>query len=398
MTNSFLPYGQHSVDDDDIAAVVDVLKNGALTCGPKIDEFEQAFAEEIGAGHAVVVSNGTTALHLALLASGFKSGDTAIVPTVTFLSTANAVIMAGGNVQFADVCPDTGLLTVETLDEALKRAVGPVTAVLPVHLTGQTCDMQKIKPYADSKNITIISDCCHALGAEYKSGGRPGDGRFEELACYSLHPVKSIAMGEGGVVTTNSREQAERMRLLRSHDMRKQPEQFSIPTQAFDQNGDPNPWYYEMHELAYNYRATDFQCALALSQLKKLPVFMKRRRELVEIYDRLFAGMSNLIVPNMRMADSSSAWHLYAVKVNFKALGIERAAFMRELMARGIGTQVHYIPVHRQPYYVAKYGLQDLPGADAYYEQTLSLPLFPAMSDNDPNRVFDAIQEIIDSQ
>lgn len=395
MKNDFLPYGQHSVDDDDIAAVVDVLKNGALTCGPKIEEFEQAFAKEVGAKQAVVVSNGTTALHLALLAAGFKPGDTAVVPTVTFLSTANAVIMAGGNVQFADVCPDTGLLTVESLKAAVEKAESPVTVVLPVHLTGQACDMQEIKPYADDHDMKIISDCCHALGAEYKSGGRPGDGQFEELACYSLHPVKSIAMGEGGVVTTNSVHQAEHLRLLRSHDMRKQPEQFSVIEQAFDQNGTPNPWYYEMHELAYNYRATDFQCALALSQLKKLPAFMVRRRKLAELYDALFTDMSNVIVPNARMTDCRSAWHLYAVKVNFKALGIERATFMRELMARGIGTQVHYIPVHRQPYYIDRYGQQDLPGADAYYEQTLSLPLFPAMNDNDPERVFLAIQEII---
>lgn len=395
MSQKFLPYGSHNLDDADIAAVVDVLKNGPLTSGPKVAELEQAFAEKIGAEQAVVVSNGTTALHLALLASGFQPGDTAIVPTVTFLSTANVVLMAGGNVQFADVCPDTGLMTPETFQAAHAAAKGKVSAVFPVHLTGQMCDMPAISSYAEDNGIAVISDCCHALGAEYKSGGKPGDGRYEQLACYSLHPVKSIAMGEGGVVTTNSAAMAERMRLLRGHDMRRDPDQFSRTDAAFDSKGLPNPWYYEMHELAYNYRATDFQCALAISQLKKLDDFVARRRLLADIYDDLLSSLGNKVVPNTRMADSLSAWHLYAVKIDFAALGVERGDVMRQLFEKGVGTQVHYIPVHSQPFYQKLYGEQKLPGAETYYQQSLSIPLFPAMDANDPARVVAALQTVL---
>lgn len=396
MADSFLPYGQHSIDEDDIEAVVDVLRHGALTCGPKISEFEQEFAAKVGAKEAVVVSNGTTALHLALLASGFKAGDTAIVPSLTFLSTANAVIMAGGHVQFADVCPQTGLMTLETMKAAMAKAENKrIRAVLPVHLTGQMCDMPVIEPFARAKSLAIISDCCHALGAEYSSGGRPGDGQYEDFACYSLHPVKSIAMGEGGVVTTNSASWAEKMRLLRSHDMRRSPDQFKRKEAAFDLKGNPNPWFYEMHELAYNYRATDFQCALASSQLKKLGQFVTRRRQLADIYDGLLADISNMIVPNPRMCGSMSAWHLYAVQIDFAAFGIERGEVMRRLAEKGIGTQVHYIPVHTQPYYVDLYGEQKLPGAESYYENTLSLPLFPKMRDDDPERVITVLKEIL---
>lgn len=396
MRDDFLPYGKHCIDEDDIEAVVDVLRHGALTGGPKVDEFERAFAKKIGTQFAVVVSNGTAALHVALLASGFKAGDTAIVPSLTFLSTANVVLMAGGKVQFADVCPDTGLMTPETFKKALAAAKGPVKAVMPVHLTGQTCDMENIASIAAEYDVTVISDCCHALGAEYvKEAGRPGDGVYEAMACFSLHPVKSIAMGEGGVVTTNSKALADKMCLLRSHDMRRNPDEFVSGQAAFDGRGEPNPWFYEMHELGYNYRATDFQCALALSQLGKLDGFVERRRHLAGLYDDLLRNLSNLLQPNIRVHNCLSAWHLYAVRINFAALGIERSEVMRKLQEKGIGTQVHYIPVHKQPFYTRLYGKQILPGADEYYANTLSLPLFPAMSDDDPKRVISELQAIL---
>jgi len=393
--NGFLPYGRHSLDKNDIAAVVDVLENGALTCGPKVDEFEVAFAQKIGVAEAVVVSNGTTALHLALLASGFKAGDVAIVPSVTFLSTANVVHMSGGRVVFADVCPNTGLLTVEALEHAYEKSGGKARAVLPVHLTGQSQAMESIHAFARDRGLTVISDCCHAIGARYKSGGSPGDGQYDDFGCYSLHPVKSIAMGEGGVVTTKSARVAAHLRLLRSHDMRRSPEDFTRQDLAFDENGNANPWYYEMHELGYNYRATDIQCALGLSQLAKLDQFLARRVMLADMYDDLLKSLSNILRPNPRSIDCSSAWHLYAVKIDFAAVGKSRAIVMQELTAKGIGTQVHYIPVHEQPYYQKEYGEQNLPGASAYYAGTLSLPLFPAMSDEDPIRVVEALKTVL---
>ncbi|MBV1900120.1 MAG: UDP-4-amino-4,6-dideoxy-N-acetyl-beta-L-altrosamine transaminase [Kordiimonadaceae bacterium] len=395
MSDDFLPYGRHSLDEDDIAAVVEVLRHGALTCGPQVEKLEKAFAASIGCKHAIVTSNGTTALHLAVLAAGIGPGDTVVVPTVTFLSTANVVHMAGGTVQFADVCPETGVLTAEAFASALTKCTGPVKAVMPVHLTGQACDMAGISKIAAANNISIISDCCHALGADYHGGGAPGDGQHEIMGCFSLHPVKSIAMGEGGVVTTNDAALAETLYRLRSHDMHKDPAQFARHDLAFDAEGQANPWYYEMQELGYNYRATDFQCALANSQLKKLPVFVERRRYLAGVYDQLLTGHSNLLRPNVRLPDSLSAWHLYAVQIDFKALGKSRAGVMKALAEKGIGTQVHYIPVHEQPYYQKAYGKQNLPGADKYYQETLSLPLFPAMDDSDPARVVRLLTEIL---
>jgi len=394
MAEGYLPYGCHDVDEEDIAAVVNVLRHGVLTGGPKISEFEKSFANKVMAKEAVVVSNGTAALHLALLAAGISAGDTVIVPSVTFLSSANAVLMTGADVHFADVCPETGLMTPKTLRQALSTAKAPVKCVLPVHLTGQMCDMVSIKQIAEQHTLKIVTDCCHALGASYAEGGHPGDGGYEDFGCFSLHPVKSIAMGEGGVITTSSSASAERMRLLRGHDMHRTPESFLHSEAAFDKKGAVNPWYYEMHELAYNYRATDMQCALGISQLTKLDAFIERRQALATIYDALLSG-SNGITPNQRTPWSNSAWHLYAVSIDFKALGVGRGDVMRELLDQNIGSQVHYIPVHEQPFYKQRYGAQKLPGAQAYYEKTLSLPLFPAMTNDDPQRVITALQKVL---
>lgn len=397
MSQSFLPYGRHQIDDDDIEAVVSVLKSGALTCGPKVDEFEAAFARKIGVNEAVVCSNGTTALHLAVLAAGIGADDNVIVPSVTFLSTANAVRMAGGKVVFADVCADTGLLTLDTLQEAVKRAGGPVKAVMPVHLNGQCADMEKISAFCENHKITIITDCCHALGAEYQDsvGGRPGDGRFEPMGCFSLHPVKSIAMGEGGVVTTASADLAGKLRSLRSHGMVRTPDNWQTKEAAFDLvSGEPNPWYYEMQELGYNYRATDIQCALGLSQLAKLDGFIKRRREIADLYDRLLLDFSNAIIPIPRTTLAHSAWHLYPVMFDFEQMGMTRSAVMKALAEQGVGTQVHYIPVSSQPYYKRLYGDQVFPGAESYYGRVLSLPIFPAMTDRDVERVVETIKSV----
>ncbi|NVJ97563.1 MAG: UDP-4-amino-4,6-dideoxy-N-acetyl-beta-L-altrosamine transaminase [Alphaproteobacteria bacterium] len=396
MSNSFLPYGRHQIDDDDIEAVVDVLKNGALTCGPKVDAFEQAFAEKIGAKHAVVCSNGTTALHLAVLVAGVAGK--VVVPSVTFLSTANVVRMAGADVVFADVCPATGLMTAASLKAALAKSDGNVSAVMPVHLNGQCAEMKEIAAIAKAAGAAVITDCCHALGAEYtgETGGRPGDGQYEDIGCFSLHPVKSIAMGEGGVVTTNNDTFARELRLLRGHGMVREPEEWADSAAGFDaDNGDANPWYYEMQALGYNYRATDMQCALGLSQLRKLDRFIARRREIAGLYDKLLGTHSNMVVPIERTNLASSAWHLYPVLIDFARVGKSRAAVMKALAEIGVGTQVHYIPVSDQPYYRNLYGKQDLPGASDYYGKVLSLPIFPAMSDEDVHKVVDALVKVL---
>lgn len=394
MPDKFLPYGRHAIDDDDIEAVVEVLRSAPLTAGPKIPEFEKAFADYIGAKEAVVCSNGTAALHLAAMAAGLKDGDTAIVPSITFLATANAVRMTGAEVCFADVDPDTGLMTPDTFSEALARTEGRVKAVFPVHMNGQSENMAAIRDLANAQGIKVITDCCHALGADYASGGKPGDGQFEDMATFSLHPVKSIAMGEGGFIVTNNSKLAHRMRLLRSHAMEKDPNELQCAA-GFDSEGNANPWYYEMQMLAYNYRATDMQCALGLSQLKKLDGFIKRRRRIADWYDDAFAGLSNLVKPVRRSSDCVSAWHLYVAQFDFEAIGLERASVMKQLQSMGVGTQVHYVPVSSQPYYIDRYGRQDMPGAEAYYASILSLPIFPAMTKADVDHVVGAIKSVL---
>ena len=396
MPDQFLPYGRHHIDEDDIEAVVEVLRSAPLTAGPKVPEFETAFASYLGVKEAVVCSNGTAALHLAAMAADLGPGDYAVVPAITFLATANAVRMTGAEVCFADVEPETGLMTPNTLLEALDRASGQVKAVLPVHMNGQSEHMAEIRKIADERGLRIITDCCHALGADYIGGGKPGDGQFEDMATFSLHPVKSIAMGEGGFIVTNDEHLAHKMRLLRSHAMEKNPDVWQRDA-GFAADGAANPWYYEMQMLAYNYRATDMQCALGLSQLKKLPGFIEKRRQVADWYDEAFAQLSNQVRPVRRSVDCLSAWHLYVVQFDFAGLNTERASVMKQLSAMGVGTQVHYVPVSDQPYYADRYGQQELPGAETYYEGILSLPIFPSMARDDVDKVVAAIRKVVNA-
>ena len=393
---SFLPYGRQTVDDDDIAAVAEVLRGDWLTTGPAVDQFEAALAETCGAGHAVVCSNGTAALHLAVLAAGLGPGDKAIVPSVTFLATANAVHYVGAEVVFADCDPDSGLMEAAHFAEALERAGPGVKAVLPVHLAGQCADLPAISALACPHDIVVIEDAAHAIGSRYRRGGNEelpiGCGADGLLACFSFHPVKTMTTGEGGAVTTNDAALAERLRSFRSHGMTRDPATFENRELAFSANGAPNDWYYEMAEPGFNYRATDFQCALGLSQLEKLPHFVERRRELVARYDGLLAALAPQVRPIARNSDCLPAWHLYVVLIDFDGLGLERGEVMRRLRAAGIGTQVHYIPVHLQPFYRRQNAGLRLPGADAYYARALSLPLFPEMTEADVERVVDALR------
>ncbi|MGE3147532.1 MAG: UDP-4-amino-4,6-dideoxy-N-acetyl-beta-L-altrosamine transaminase [Pseudorhodoplanes sp.] len=385
---SFLPYGRQTIEDDDVAAVALALRGDFLTTGPAVAEFEAAFAKASGAKHAVACNSGTAALHLAVLALDLRPGDVAIVPTLTFLATANVVRMAGADVLFADVDPDTGLMTADTFTDALRKAKdGTVKAALPVHLNGQLCDMPALAAIADTRGLALVEDACHALGLP-----DVGATRHSRMACFSTHPVKAIATGEGGVVTTSDAAAAERMRGLRSHGMVRRPADFVHRDLAFDDN-QPNPWYYEMQEIGWNYRMPDVLCALGVSQLKKLDRFFRRRLELVALYDRLLAPLAPALRPVPH--DKPHGWHLYAVLIDFKRLGTTRAQLMQALRGRGIGTQVHYLPVHRQPYYVERYGDIALPGADAYYERCLSLPFFASMTDDDVHRVVDALAPLV---
>jgi len=395
-----LPYGRHHIDEDDIAAVAAVLRGDSLTGGPVVAEFEQAFANRVGARYAVACANGTAGLHLATMALGLGPADSVVVPTLTFLATANAARYVGAEAAFADVDPSTGLMRASDLEHALEREEsGKVKAVIPVHLNGQSADMESLADLSTKNGLFVIEDACHAIGATYRTHAgeevRVGSCRHSDLTVFSLHPVKTIAMGEGGVVTTNDPGRYADLLRLRNHGMDREASHFVQREEAFDANGAANPWYYEMHEPGYNYRATDIHCALGLSQLRKLNRFLARRRALADVYDKMLAPLSPVIRPVPRVIGGTSGWHLYVVHVDFEAIGVTRADLMRKLLKQDIGTQVHYLPVHRQPYYRSRYGQLSLIGADAYYSSCLSLPLFPAMSEGDVGRVVTSLSGIL---
>ncbi|MCR6631141.1 MAG: UDP-4-amino-4,6-dideoxy-N-acetyl-beta-L-altrosamine transaminase [Magnetospirillum sp.] len=392
--SDFLPYGRHTIDEDDIAAVVRVLRGDWLTSGPKVEELERRLEAETGAAHAVVCNSGTAALHLAALALDLGPGDLVAVPAVTFAATANAARFVGADVVFCDVDADTGLMTAATLAEAQARAGRRLSAVFPVHLAGQTVDMPALRAQCRPGGIPLVEDACHAIGTRVE-GVPVGACAASEMACFSFHPVKTVAMGEGGAVTTNDAAKAARMRRLRGHGITRDLAEFQAPEQAFDSRGEANPWYYEMVELGYNFRASDINCALALSQLDKLAPFAARRRHLADLYAAQLAPLADRVRPLARVPGCVPAWHLYVVRIPFDQLGLERAAVMAALKQHGVGSQVHYLPVYRQPYYAALAPYPRLPGAEAYYDTCLSLPLFPAMADDDVRRVVDALAEIL---
>lgn len=379
--SGFLPYGRQTIEDDDIAAVAEALRGDFLTTGPMVDAFEAAFAETVGARHAVACANGTAALHLAMLALKVQPGDAVIVPSITFLATANCARYVGAEVVFADVDPETGLMTPDALAEAMRRLEGRrLRAVLPVHLRGDAAELPALEALAREAGAVLVEDAPHALGTTAKFGNVTemiGDLRHSAMATFSFHPVKTIATGEGGMITTNDRATAERLRVLRSHGMTR-PE-----------GGDP--WWYEMAEPGFNYRLPDILCALGLSQLNKLPQFAARRRSLAAAYAQALQPLAPLVRPAASPAWSDPVLHLMTVLIDFEAAGVGRRALMDALKARGVGSQVHYIPVHRQPYYLERYGELSLPGAEAWYARCLSLPLYPGMADADVGRVTAAL-------
>jgi len=389
-----IPYGHQTIEEDDIAAVVSALKGDFLTTGPLVKQYEDAFAAKVDVQHAVACNSGTAGLHLAVMALGLGPGDIAVVPTMTFLATANVVRFTGAEVLFADVDTETGLLTEATLRQALATAPREkVKAVLPVHLAGMVADMSSIAAVAAESSLIVIEDACHALGATEVDGHRVGACGHSRMSVFSTHPVKTITTGEGGMLTTNDAYLAAQARRLRNHGIERDPTRWT-GRDTVGKSGAALPWYYEMSEAGYNYRLTDIACALGLSQLKKLDRFLARRAELAARYDRLLAPLAPLVKVPARPKDIEPAWHLYAPRIDFDGLKRTRGEVMRALHEAGVGTQVHYIPVHHQPYYRSRYGDLHLPGADAYYRNTLSLPLFPAIADAEVDHVVAVLSKI----
>ena len=375
-----IPYGRQTIDEDDIKAVNDVLRSDWLTTGPKVVEFEQAVADYVNTKYAVAVSNGTAALHAVMYAIGIGPSDEVIVSPMTFASTANCIVFQGGTPVFADVDPDTLLL-----DPA--KVKGKITektkAIIGVDYAGQPCDWDSLREIADKHGLRLVADGCHALGAEYK--GRK-IGVLADMTVFSFHPVKHITTGEGGMITAADPELAGRMRLFRTH---------GITTDA-RQREEQGSWFYEMVDLGYNYRITDFQSAFGISQLQKLPKFMERRREIAARYDEAFVDFFG-ITPLVVRKDSLHAYHLYVVRVDGDTLGIDRATLFTKLREKGIRVNVHYIPVHLHPFYKEKFytGPGLCPIAESAYEQIISLPMFPGMTDEDVERVVVEVKNII---
>jgi UDP-4-amino-4,6-dideoxy-N-acetyl-beta-L-altrosamine transaminase len=388
-----IPYGRHHIDDEDIQAVADVLRSGLLTQGPAVEAFELAIATYVGAKYAIAVSSGTAGLHLAALVAGVGPAKSLVTSPITFVATANAALYMGGRPLFADIDPATINLSPRELEAVLNRN-RDVGAVVPVHYAGLACDMPAIKAAADTVGAVIIEDAAHALGAQYADGNRVGCCAHSLMTVFSFHPVKAIAAGEGGMITTNDEPTYRRLLRLRSHGINKLDDPLQRPDQALT-DGMANPWYYEMQEIGFHYRISDIQCGLALSQFNKLGKFLARRRLLVSRYD---AALSDLRAcrPAQSLGRDRSGHHLYTLRIDFAALGMSRARLMQILRERQIITQVHYLPVPAHPYY-RRLGLEpeSYPNALRYYQQALTIPLFYDLTDEQQEYVITTLRSLL---
>ena len=363
-------YGHQSIDEADIQSVVDVLRGDYLTCGPAVKAFEKAICDYTGAKYCVAVANATAGLHIAALAAGLGPGDEAITTPITFLSSANCIAFTGAKPVFADIIPATANIDPE---EITKRLTPKTKALIPVHFAGQSCDMERISAIARARNLIVIEDAAHAIGSDYR-GTKVGSCRYSDMTVFSFHPVKTITTGEGGAVTTNDPELYAKLCAYRAHGVHKDGEM-------------AHTWEYEMRELGFNYRITDIQCALGVSQLRKLEAFKRRRREIVAYYNE------HLALPHLVEREYSNAcFHLYPVLVE------NRREFYFKARERGLNLQVHYIPVHTQPYYRNIFGYKtgDYPKAEAYYAKCISLPLYPSLTDDDLAEVVGRVKSLLE--
>ncbi|MBP9853723.1 MAG: UDP-4-amino-4,6-dideoxy-N-acetyl-beta-L-altrosamine transaminase [Candidatus Omnitrophica bacterium] len=379
MNTAFIPYGQQTIDEEDIRSVVDVLRGKWFTQGPKVEEFENSLTKVCGAKYAVAVSSGTAALHLAYKAAGLGRGDEMVTSPITFLATANAALYNGAKPVFTDIDLRTGLIDVNEIKMTKKTKM-----IVPVHFAGSVCDMASIMTQAQRNGCAVIEDACHALGSEYSVGKKSykvGSCQHSDMTVFSFHPVKHITTGEGGAITTNNKEFYKKLLVLRSHGIVRDKVKL-----------EKIPWYYEMQELGYNYRITDIQCALGESQLKKLDAFVSRRKEIAAQYKNAFQGLR--YISSLEEPESvRSAYHLFVILIDFKGLKLSRAKVMQMFKQNGVGSQVHYIPVYKQPYYQREvHGVKELKNAEKFYEQCLSIPIFPGMSDTDVQKVISAVK------
>lgn len=370
-----IPYGRQTIEDDDIDAVIEVLKSDYLTTGPKIAEFEKSVADYVGAKYAVAISNGTSALHAACFAAGIGPGDEVITTPITFAASSNCVLYCGGTPVFADIDPKTYNIDP---DDIRKKITDKTKAIIAVHLAGQPCDMDEIHKIAKENNLIVIEDGAHALGSVYK-GKKVGS--LSDMTTFSFHPVKPITTGEGGMIVTDNEEFYKKMVLFRSHGITRD--------EAMMTRND-GPWFYQQFELGFNYRITDIQCALGCSQMKKLDRFLAKRKEIVLRYNEAFADCENIVTP-YQLPETESGWHLYIVQVK----NCDRKQIFEALRDKGIGVNVHYIPVYMHPYY-QEHGYEDVhcKNAEEVYSHIISLPLYPGLTEEQQRYVIDTLKSL----
>jgi UDP-4-amino-4,6-dideoxy-N-acetyl-beta-L-altrosamine transaminase len=383
-----IPYGRQDISEEDIAAVVAVLRSDWITQGPTVPAFEEAVASYVGAHHAVAVANGTAALHLAYLALELGPGDRLWTVPNTFVATANAALYCGATVDFVDIDPNTYLLSVEALERKLADAerMGRLPKIVaPVHFAGQSCDMRAIHALGQRYRFRIVEDAAHAIGADYLDG-KVGNGRYSDIAVFSFHPVKIVTTGEGGALTTNDPKLAARLSELRTHGITREPDRMNGASEG--------PWYYEQVDLGLNYRLTDIQAALGLSQMQRIDAFIARRREIAAQYDERLSNLP-LVTPAQR-TDGRSAYHLYPIRLRLDRLRKSRREIFEALRAANIGVQVHYIPVHLQPFY-RKLGFKegDFPESERYYTGAITLPLFAKLTETEQDTVVERVSAIV---
>ena len=362
--HEFIPYGRQNIDEEDIKAVIEALGSDWITQGPRVEEFEARVAEYCGARYAVAFNSGTSALHAAMYAAGIEAGDEVITTPLTFVATANAALYVGARPVFVDIDENTYCIDIEGIEEVITPRT---RAIVPVDYAGYPVDMKRIREIADKHNLVIIEDAAHALGA-VRDGARVGT--QADMTMFSFHPVKHITTGEGGMIVCNNPDYYRRLKLFRSHGITKHPEYLEA---------NDGPWYYEMQELGYNFRITDIQCALGISQMNKLDKFLEERRLLAGKYDQAFNDVNYLHTPPAPLPGSSHAYHIYPLLL---AADINRTEFFTYLREHNVGVQVHYIPVHLQPYYRRRFGYKpgDFPKAEYFYAREISLPLFPGLT------------------
>ena len=393
MKSRFLPYGTQYLDRSDRNEILKVLNSKFITQGPEIKKFEDKFSKYVGSKYAIACASGTAALHLSCLALGINSNSKIITSAITFVASANCAEYLGANVDFVDIDEKTFCISVSQLEKKLKKK--KIDLVIAVHLSGHSSDMAKIYKLKKKYNFQIIEDACHALGGKFNNF-KVGSCKYSDISTFSFHPVKPITTAEGGMITTNNKKIYQKLLLYRTHGIHNNPSRFKNKNLAFDDNNQPNRWYYEMDVLGFNYRMTDLQAALGKSQLKKINLFTKKRNQIANIYNKNLESIKNLKIP-FKSKKVLHTYHLYTIMVNFKKINLSKNKFMKFLFNNGIGSQVLYIPVFLQPYYKRKYNYKPnkFPISMRYYEQALSIPIFYNLTKKEQNFIVRKIKDIL---